>query len=190
MKLAEKIFKSYLEPGEEIIVIFHKHPIALFSDLTRIIFFGYLLPFFLYILFPDFVLLYVLWMIITFIRLVYLVSTWYHDSIILTSGSLLDVTWTGFFHRTASRIEYPMIAGVSYEIKGFIGTILNYGTISISKMGGSEPCTLPDAMNPQKAERMIMEHQERFISTQAMHDANTLKSLLTNIIRNHMKNDA
>jgi hypothetical protein len=175
-----------MEPGEEIIAVFHRHPFVMLQDLTRIAFFGYLLPIFLYILFPEFILFYVIWMFISFIRLIYLFLTWYHDSILLTSVSVLDICWTGFFNRSASRLEYPMIEGVSYEIKGFIRTMFNYGTVIITRNSQPTPFTLHDAINPQKIERMVMEHHTKFVSDQNSKDASSLKNLLTNIIRSHI----
>ena len=187
MKIAKKLFAQYLEPDEQIIAVFHKHPFVLMTELGKLVLFGYVLPIFLYYHLPEIVLFFVLWLCISMVRLFYMVSTWYHDSILITNVSLVDVTWDGFFKRSACRLEYQMIEGVSYEINGFIRTVFNFGNVAVKSTGGNAPITLKDAMAPQKIEREIMAHQEKFVSVQTMQDADALKSLLTTIVWNHVK---
>jgi hypothetical protein len=189
MKLSKKIFSQYLEPDEDLLAVFHRHPFVIFPELATITFFGYLLPIFLYFLFPQLVLFFVFWLCISIFRLFYVLAIWYHDSILVTSVSLVDVHWHGFFKRSSNRLEYHMIEGVAYDILGFIKTVFNYGDISIKTTGGGIAIILKSAMNPQKIERQILAHQEKFVSSQSMQDAEALKSLLTTLIRNHIKND-
>ena len=189
MKISKRIFSQYLEPDEELLAVFHKHPFVILPELMTVIFFGYVLPVFLYILFPQLVLFYVIWLCISMLRLFYVLAIWYHDSILVTNVSLVDVQWHGFFKRSSSRLEYHMVEGVAYDIMGFIRTVFNYGDISIKTTGGGISIVLKSAMNPQRIEKQILAHQEKFVSNQSMQDAEALKSLLTSLIRNHIKSD-
>ncbi len=189
MLIASKLFHHYLEPGEEIYDVFHRHPAVMLPDMMRIGFFGYLIPAFLYYLFPDVGVLFFIWMFISTIRVLYVVMHWYHDAILLTSVSLLCVAWEGFFDRTSSRLEYPMVEGVSYEFRGLRQNIFNYGMVSIARAGSTNPLVLKEAMNPRKVERRVMAQQEKFVSHQSLKDADALKSLLTTLIRHHAKNE-
>lgn len=159
-------------------------------ELAKILFFGFILPIFLYYLFPEFVLFFVLWLCVSLVRLFYALSTWYHDAILITNVSLVDVSWAGFFKRSACRLEYQMIESVAYEINGFFRTVFNFGNVSVKSTGGGTPITLKDAMTPSRIEKEIMAHQEKFVNVQTMQDADALKSLLTTIIRNHVKDSA
>jgi hypothetical protein len=187
MKLSRYAFLQYLEPGEVLISVFRKHPLIMGKELMLLILFGYLLPIFLYVLFPEFTLFFVLWLSISLVKVFYILSIWYHDAILITSVSLVDVTWSGFFKRASSRLEYPMIEGVSYEINGFTRTIFNYGNVSVKSNGGGTPIVLKDAMNPPRIEREIMSHQEKFVGEQNLQDADALKGLLATLIKTHVK---
>jgi hypothetical protein len=188
MVFAERAFRSFLEPGEEILEVFHRHPVVMVKKQLEILVFGVFVPLFLWYLFPEFVLFFTLWLVISVFRILYTVVGWYFDSLLLTNVSILDVYWNGFFDRSSSRLEYPMIEGISYAIQGFRRTVFNYGHVHINRSGGSSVLDLPDAVNPPKVERVILSHQEKFVSEQSIKDSDTLKSLLVTMIRHHNKN--
>lgn len=190
MKVASYLFRSHLDPGEEILAVCHRHPFVILSQVLGIIFYGFLLPAVLWYLFPEISLLCMLFIFIHMIRLVYAFSNWYHDALLITNVSLLRVGWFGFFDKTSSRLEYQMIEGISYTVKGVIRTIFNYGEVVVARSGGNSMAFhLPDAMNPPKVERLIMKYQEQFVSHQNLKDADTLKNLLTAMLRHHAKSE-
>jgi hypothetical protein len=189
MKIPNILFKAYLEPEENILDIFHRHPFVIFPDLLRIALFGFIIPVFLYYLFPEFALIFVIWMLISLVRFVYVIVGWYYDTILVTNVSLLSVKWNGFFDRTSTRLEYAMIEGITCENRGVIQTIFNYGLVGITRAGAGTTLSLPEAINPKKVERKIMAYQEHFVTDQSMKDSDTLKSLLTTMIRQHAKNE-
>jgi len=188
-KLPQILFKPHLDPGEEILEVFHRHPFIMLPSLGRILFFTFLVPLFVMYLFPQFALFFFLWMGFGVVRMVYVFFNWYHDALLVTTVSLLKTYWSGFFDRTSSRLEYPMIEGISYAIQGFRRTIFNYGHVHINRSGGSSVLDLPDAINPPRVERMILSHQDNFVSNQSIKDSDTLKSLLVTMIRHHAKNN-
>jgi len=186
MLISRFVFGPYLEAGEKIYHVFHRHPFVMLSDLLRISFFGILLPLGLYLLFPNLVLFSLLWIFITFIRILYLIFNWFHDAILITDVSLVHVTWDGFFDRASARLEYNQIDGTASEIRGFRRTIFNYGNVTVS---GGSGLTLRDVINPKKAEKLIMMYQEKLTTHQHLKDAGVLKTLLTTMLRHHAKTE-
>jgi hypothetical protein len=185
MIIAKHLFKPYLEDGEKIIHAFHRHPVVLVPDVVRISFFGFAIPIFLWYLWPNLWLCWLIWICVSWIRLVYAIFKWYHDSILITDASLLHVDWNGFFDRSSSRLDYHLITGTSSQIKGVLRTILNYGTVTIGATGSG--MTLPDAVNPKNVEKLVVIYQEKFISHQNVKDNDALKSLLVQLVRHHAK---
>ncbi|HLG25734.1 MAG TPA: hypothetical protein VI588_03005 [Candidatus Gracilibacteria bacterium] len=186
-KVSEYMFAKYLEPDERIDAIFHRHPIVFVSQCGRILLFGFGVPMFLWYLFPEFALLFAIWLIVSCIRMMRAFYIYYHDALLLTNISLVDVYWHGFFDRSQARLEYPLIEGVNTEIRGFIPTVFNYGKVTVQGGNVPNPISLPDAANPSKVERKIMSYQEQFVSDQSLKDADSLKSLLTTMVRHHAK---
>lgn len=184
---AHYLFKSNLDPGEKILFVFHRHPFVVAKELLRLGFIGVFVPLFFYYLFPEVGLFFIMWIVVTGIRLFYLFATYYHDALLVTTVSLIKVDWHGFFHRSSSRLEYPKIDGLSYTIKGFRRTIFNYGDVSIGQINGGSALTIKDCINPSKVERVVLSHQENFVSDQSLKDASTLKDLLTTMLRHHAK---
>lgn len=187
MILADYLFQQYLDEGEKIVTVVHRHPFVLFKGLFPIALLGLALPLFLWYLFPDFIMLFVLWIVVSLVRFFRECMIWYHDVILVTNMSLIDVYWYGFFDRSSTRLEYNMMEGVTTEIRGFRRVLFNYGTVSVQRGGGTNPLVLRDAMNPRRAERKIMEYQEEFLNKQNIEDSESLKNLLTQMIRHHHK---
>lgn len=180
------LFRPYLDPGEEVLAVCHRHVFVMFGNLARILFFTVLIPLFLWYLFPDFAIFFILWMAIGCVKLFYAVFNWYHDALLITNVSLIRTGWDGLFNRTSTRLEYHVIEGISYAIQGVKKTVFNYGDVVLQRAGGST-ISLPDAINPSRVERLIVSHQEKFVSDQNFKDADTLKNLLTEMVRQHAK---
>ncbi len=189
MVVANKVFRSYLDPGEKILNVCHRHPIIMLSDLARVLFFGLIVPAFLYYLFPSYWMFFLIWIGISMLRLFRVFLIWYHDVLLITDLSLMDVNWNGVFSRTSSRLEYNMIEGVTIEVRGIWKVIFNYGDVKVQGAGGGAYINLRDAINPKKVEKRIMHHQEQFVSDQTMKDSESLKSLLTSLIRQHIQTE-
>ncbi len=186
MYVADKIFGGYLDPGEKILAICHRHPLVFLPDALKVLFFGFIIPAFLFYLFPDYVVFFSIWFAISTVRLLRVVLIWYHDSLLLTNVSLIDVVWHGLFNRTTSRLEYSMIEGVTLEIQGFLKVVFNYGDVKVQGAGGGTYINLRDAINPRKVEKLVMAYQEKFVTDQSFKDSDALKNLLTSLIRQHI----
>ncbi len=187
MKITEYLFKDYLEDDEHILFVARRHPVIMFRDVLRIIFFHAFIPFLFWIMFPQLLFIYGVWGFIGIVRVFFVVQDWYYDVWLLTNMGIIGVEWSGFFDRSSSRIEYPSIEGVSYSLRGFWQTMLNYGEMTLAKFGGPSTITLKEAMNPKKCEKYVLKYQEKFMTSKNFQDQEVLKQLLSDLVVEHVK---
>jgi hypothetical protein len=178
------VFGPYLEEGEVIVDIFHSHPIIILKDTLKVLLVGIAIPVFLAMVFPEIAFLCILWLAIGFIRLAYVTIDWYHDVILVTQSTLIDIHWEGIFTRLSTRLEFGMIEGIRTEIKGPLQLFLNYGKIIVQTTGGNTTFILEDVKMPRFVEKKILEYQNIYLSQQQFQDANQLKVLIATMLRN------
>lgn len=184
--IRELFFQGFLQEDEVIHVMIHRHPIVMFKAWVKTIFFGLLVPAFLYWLFPGLWVIALSWGILGFLRLFYDILDWYYDVWIVTSVSIIHVVWDGFFKKSADRTEYHYVESIGYEVKGFLPTLLNYGSITVEKATGNT-VTFEHAISPKnKVERMI-QYQDQFITKKNFRDHRTLKGLLTDMLHHQYR---
>lgn len=110
------------------------------------------------------------------------------DAWIITNEGIIDVAWHGWFHRQSSRILYSDIQGVSYEIKGIVGTLLQVGVISVEKISTGESVSLESVKRPKKIESLLLSYQEKYLHKKNMKDSKQVQELLATLVaeRIHM----
>ena len=111
---------------------------------------------------------------------------YYLDGWIITDRAIIDVEWHGWFHRESTRIDYSSIEGVSYEIKGVLGTLLRYGTVSIEKISSGSTVSIEHVKNPRDIESIILACQEACIRAKNMKDSSTVKDIIAEIVAERM----
>lgn len=178
------VFGPYMEEGEVIIDIFHSHPVIILTDTLKVFLVGIAIPVFLALVFPEVAFLCILWLAIGFVRLAFVTIDWYHDVILVTQSTLIDIHWQGLFTRLSTRLEFGMIEGITTEIKGPLQLFLNYGKIMIQTTGGNSQFVLEDVKMPRYVEKKILEYQNVFLSQQQFQDSNQLKILIATMLRN------
>lgn len=184
------MFASYLDDGEKIVYIAHKHPLVLKVNGAKTSFFGVVIPTILYfVLFQDYLTVFIVWWGVGLIGMFYHFIDWYFDAWLLTNLGIVDVEQNGFFDMTSTRIEYHMIEGISYTITGFWRTIFNFGDITVDKLGAKTSVVLKDAANPKRLERLVMKFQEKFVFEKSLKDHNKLKDMLSEMIAYHVQNE-
>lgn len=182
------IFSRHVEDGEKILAVVHRHILVFKISVLKITAFGFFLPAFLYWLFPNALFIFVVWWFVALLMMAYKFIDWYYDVWLLTSNGVVDLERNGLFDMTSTRIEYHMMEGISYQIKGFIRTVFNYGDITIDKIGAQTSVVLKDAVSPRRTERMVMQFQEKYISNKSVKDHAHLKNMLADMIAYHMNN--
>lgn len=121
--------------------------------------------------------------------LIYHFIDWYFDVWLLTTLGVIDIERNGLFDITSTRIEYHMIEGIAYNIKGFLQTLFNYGDITIDKLGAKTSVVLRNAASPKKLERKVMSYQEKYVYEKSIRDHQALKTMLSDMIAYHVQNN-
>ncbi len=181
------LFQDYLEEGEDIYFIGHRHVIIMLRAFFRLFVLHAASPFILWLFFPQLFWVYVAWAALGAVRALLVVQDWYYDCWLITNMGVIGVEWTGFFDRTSDRVEYQAIEGVSYKIKGVLKTMLNYGDITLAKLGSQTSVKLNDAYNPKKIERNVVKFQDKFLTKKNFTDQEVLKQLLSDMVATHVK---
>jgi hypothetical protein len=181
------IFSDYLEDGEDILWVCHRHPVVMLKDSLRILVVHGGACAVLWFFFPQLLIIYGIWAFVGLIRLFFVIQDWYYDAWLLTNMGIIGVEWTGFWDRSSARVEYPSVEGISYTLKGFWQTMMNYGDVTLAKFGGPSTITLKEAMNPKKMEKYVLKYQEKFMTSKNFQDQEVLKQLLSDLVVEHVK---
>lgn len=184
------IFKPYLEEGEVIIDVFHRHLIVIVKESLKICFLGIAIPVGLSYIFPELWLFFAFWIAIGIFRELYVFIDWFHDVILVTDSTLLSIKWEGVFTRTARRLEFHVVEGATTEFRGPMQVIFNYGKLVILSVGGNNTLTLLDAYRPKRAEMKVLDYRNEYMQREQYKDSEKLKDLVTAMIRNHVVNDS
>lgn len=180
------IFNKHLEKGETILYSVHQHWVQMMRSVAEVGVFGFVLPWGFYFMGFNtklFFMIAVIWSVLAYIRFIYVLIDWYCDAWLITNMSVITVQWNGIFSNNATRLGYEDIEGAAYEISGFWGTILRYGTINMRFMSGNSS-ELKNISHPKKAELLLAHYKEKFLSERNMHDTGALKTLLANLVAN------
>lgn len=179
------LFGPHLEKGEKILHVAHRHPFLMIKGSLFIGFFHFFIPIFIWEVFPEIWFICLVWVLYGFVAFNKMIFNWYFDALLVTDMSLVDVTWNGPFDRSSVRVEYSMVEGTSYHFKGILQTVFNYGTLQISRSSGVVAIEQKDAINPGKVESVILSYQEKYASNKNLQDVNSLKTLLSAMIKKH-----
>lgn len=182
-------YSRYLDDGEKILDVVHRHILVFKTEAAKPAFFGVFLPILFYLFFPQMWLLCLIWAFSGLCGIFFDFIDWYFDCWLLTNFGVVDLDRAGLFSMTSTRVEYHMIEGISYTIQGFWRTMLNYGDITIDKLGANTSVALKDAAHPQHIERKIMDFQERYVAERSLRDHQALKDMLADMIAYHVQND-
>lgn len=109
------------------------------------------------------------------------------DAWIITSEGIIDVAWHGWFHRESSRILYSDIQGVSYEIKGVVGTLLQVGTIAVEKISTGDSVSLESVKRPKKIESLVLSYQEKYLHKKNLKDSKQVQELLATLVAERLQ---
>ncbi|HLD64224.1 MAG TPA: PH domain-containing protein [Candidatus Peribacteraceae bacterium] len=183
----QRMFDRHLNEDEEILEVVHRHWLAGFKTLAlpTLAIVGLLLLFAaaptraVAIVTGVLGTICVLWWVRNFFD-------YYLDAWILTDEGIIDVAWHGWFHRTSSRVLYSDLQGVSYEIKGFIGTLLRHGRISVEKISTGSEIAMEDVAQPRRVEEMILKNMEEYLHSNNLRDASAVQELLSKVVAREM----
>jgi hypothetical protein len=107
---------------------------------------------------------------------------YYLDAWLITDQSIIDIEWLGWFHRQSTRILYSDVEGVSYEVKGILGTFLRYGTITVEKISTGTSIELPYVTRPRRVEKAILGAMEQYLHSKNLKDSKQVQELLATLV--------
>ncbi len=188
MKLKNRIFARFLDDGEKVLHVAHRHISIFMYKSSKVFFFGIVIPIVLYFIFPNLLIGWAIWGGVGLFGVIYHFLDWYFDVWLLTNMGIIDIERNGFFDISTTKVEYHMLEGVSYTIKGFWRTIFNFGEVTIDKLGGKTSIVLEDATRPKKLESKVLKFQDKYILDRSVRDHQTLKSMLSEMIAYHTQN--
>lgn len=179
-------FRNLLDEGEVIVYVAHVHPFIIYSSLFKEFFLGLLIPLGGWLLLPPLWGFWLSWSALGLVAILYQIFSWYMDAWIVTNIAVINHEWTSPFNNSAVRIEFGTIETITSETKGFWGMLMRFGNLRIDNVSAN-PVIFQNVAMPKKVERIIMEHQSKFVHNKTIQDHGHLKDLLTNLLRSTQK---
>lgn len=112
------------------------------------------------------------WELKTFAYSLYLLVLWvfffiewtdyYLDVWVVTDKRIVDIEQKGFFNREITSFNYAQIQDITIETRGFIQTLLRFGTLHVQTAGIGRNILIEDASNPEAARLLILGLQHKF----------------------------
>lgn len=102
--------------------------------------------------------------LVIIVRTTYL---WKRTALLITSHRIIDRDQDGVFACAISEVPYADIEDVAGAVRGIIGTILRYGTLSIQTGGGSVEIVANQIRHPQKIQELIFELRKQHNAREA-----------------------
>lgn len=151
---------------EEVLYVFHKHPIVMRKGLIWSSFgllAGPLYTLIMTYVHPDnppsmmfFYLSFVVSLLLSTLLMFPSWMSWHFSVFILTNQRFIQITQNGFFNRTVADVPLKLVQSINYEIKGLEQTVLGFGTIIMQTFIGDT--RLHHIHHPAKVQRKIVEH--------------------------------
>lgn len=181
--LSAWLFKKHLEDDETLKRVVHKHwllgvralfwPTLFIVSTLVVLFYNHARGMITVMGLLD--LVFVIWWLRNFFD-------YYLDAWLITDQGIVDIAWHGWFHRQSSRVLYSDLQGVSYEIEGVWGTLLQFGTISVEKISTGAAISLENVRQPKQVEVLILQSMEAYLHSKNMKDATQIQKLLSSLI--------
>jgi hypothetical protein len=124
--------------GEELLFIFRRHPIAMRKGFYMLLIplVVTCIPFLIWQTNLELLILPIIGLTLGIILFAYHYIMWYFTVYIVTDQRLRQVTQRGFFGKDVVELRLSKIQNISYNIPGFSGEFLGYGTIVIQTFVG------------------------------------------------------
>ncbi len=163
LKFSEWISKEKVFEGqhrkEEIVSVIHRHWYALFWPVVKV-FLGLVLVFIIFRLagfwstFSWYI--FFIWLIVGGIYILINWFNWARDRYIITSERVVNLQQKSLFSRAVYEAPYENIQDMSYEVSGFIATVLRFGDVKVMTAGSESGVVLEQVSNPRKLKSKIV----------------------------------
>jgi len=160
-------------PGEEVLFIFRRHIIAMRKG-----FYLLLIPFAISAIPPliwqsnlELFLLPVGGLVLGLILFLYHYMMWYFTIYLVTNQRIRQVTQKGIFGKDVVELRLSKIQNISYNIPGFTGEIMGFGTIVIQTFVGD--LVIRYVEHPEKTYNKLQDAVANAIEQQGEHEEST-----------------
>jgi len=113
--------------------------------------------------------------------------SWYGNAVLMTTESLLFVTWPKLFSPTSVRLDYWDLDAVEVVRSGASSYIRNVGNLSFSKISGGEAIVFEKVYRPHRTEKIITANRERMVDEKNFTEQSALKDLLAGLVDSHVR---
>ena len=145
-------FRAYIGSDSEIKEVFHRHFFVILEDIIVWMFFGIVIPAFLYG--QDIFLLRtsipIYWaygyMLVIYALIMYKLFDWYVDVWIMTESTIVDMKWKWFSSDTLY-IPYGKVEGIEIRTRSWWAALLGMSDVVV-KLAGDDSFTLESARRP------------------------------------------
>jgi hypothetical protein len=187
MLVGQKHFHRHVDDDEEIIMVVHKHWLLGFKYLFWPLL-GFVFAWLLFLFAPHRFIFYIaaIASIATMVWALRSFYDYYLDAWIITDQGIIDVEWHGWFHRQSTRVLFSDIQGVSYEIQGFLGTMMRFGTIGVEKISTGSVLSMDSVKNPRAIEALILQAMEGYLHGKNLTDAKHVQDILAQLVANEV----
>lgn len=153
----QKYFEDQFD-DEEVLFVFHKHPIVMRKGLV-ICMFGPLIGILpaafdpalgLNVFFGGLVAGFLLGILMFMPSWI----SWHFSVFIVTDQRFIQITQKGLFHRSVADLSLSQIQSVNYEVSGLQETLLGFGTIKMQTYVGD--LTVRDVHHPSKLQKKLL----------------------------------
>ena len=162
------------KPGEQILLVLHRHWFDIASQFLIILFMLAILfgsyglsslfsPVFQEQNFKIFsAFLRNLFFILIWITFFLIWVDYYLDVWIITDRRIVNIEQKGLFSRIVSELELENIQDITSDVKGIIPTFLNYGNLFVQTAAEKERFIFRNIPNPYEVKDMVMNLQKKF----------------------------
>lgn len=81
----------------------------------------------------------------------------YLDIHIITNDRMVDINQISIFARKIAEVDLYQIQDASSDVKGFFGTIFNYGNVDVQTAGSVPKFSMENAPDPHRLRRVILD---------------------------------
>lgn len=160
-------------PGEEVLFVFRRHIIAMRKG-----FYLLLIPFAISAVPPliwqsnlELFLLPIGGLVLGLILFLYHYMMWYFTIYLVTNQRIRQVTQKGIFGKDVVELRLSKIQNISYNIPGFTGEIMGFGTIVIQTFVGD--LVIRYVEHPEKTYNKLQDAVANAIEQQGEHEEST-----------------
>lgn len=102
-----------------------------------------------------FLFLYSIWFLMVWIFIFVSWTNYYLDVWILTNKNLIDIEQIDIFHREIATMRLSKIQDVKSEVKGFVQTFFNFGSLTVQTSGLDKEFVIRGIENPNNVREQI-----------------------------------